>query len=361
MLITKEVDVVINYNNYKHYQNLGYPIDIVVNKQGKRIIKRSVIKVKVSDLSKTSNVKVEICCNLCGLNKFVPYYRYCEHNHEGKTYCIHCAGKVFRSGENSHQWNPTLTQEERENGRRYPEYSQFVRRILARDKNVCYCCGKNNSNSEVHHLNGYNWCVEGRLDDSNAVTLCRNCHSNFHSIYGKGNNTKEQFEEWIGYAIEKIEKYNGILPSARKIFCIEQNKIYNSAIQIEHILHIPKSQIYAICNKKNSNKSANGLHFLWFDEYEKMTQEDICIYLEKCKSIHNRKIICITTNKVFEKITDGGKEYNISPRSIRYAINHYRGQKHAGKLDDGTQLEWMYYEDWYKLQQINYQEGRSAV
>lgn len=344
MLITKEVDITINSKNYKHYQNLGYPIDIFINKQGKVSARKKKIKVNVNDLQKTSNIKVEICCDVCQRRKIVTYYRYCNHNHDGKTYCIHCYARIFRSGKNNMNWNHNISQEEREFGRSYPEYLEFTKRVLARDKNVCYCCGK--KGTEIHHLNGYNWCIEGRVDDTNAITLCQNCHANFHFIYGKGNNTKEQFEKWIGYIVDDLEKYDGELPTARKIYCIEQDKVYYSAIQIEHILHIKKTNIYSICNKKAGYKSAKGLHFLWFDEYEKMTKEDVCKYLEDCKSIHNRKIICITTNRIFEKITDGGREYGVKPRNIGHALNHDRNQKYAGELSDGTPLEWMYYEDY---------------
>ena len=312
MLITKEVEITITHNNYRYYQNLGYHIEMFVNKNGQLAPRKQKIIVKVEDLSKTSSAKVEIRCDYCGHVKTVTYARYYNHNHNGKTYCIHCYAKVFCTGSNSRRWNPTLTEEERENGRNYPEYMEFVKRVLARDMNTCYCCGKKTHNPEVHHLNGYNWFIKGRTDDSNAVTLCLNCHFNFHSIYGKGNNTKEQFEEWIGKTIDCLDKYNGILPTARKVYCIEQNKIYYSAIQIEHILGIGKSTIYDICNKKRGCKSAKGLHFLWLDEYEKMTQEDINRYLEECKSIHNKKIICITTNNIFDKITDAAKRYNIN-------------------------------------------------
>jgi hypothetical protein len=30
-----------------------------------------------------------------------------------------------------------------------------------------------------------------------VMTLCKECHKEFHQIYGKGDNTKKQFEEWI--------------------------------------------------------------------------------------------------------------------------------------------------------------------
>ena len=69
--------------------------------------------------------------------------------------------------------------------------------VFKRDNYTCRCCGKDTHNNVSHHLDGYNWCIEKRLDVDNGVTLCESCHKEFHSIYGYGNNTKEQFEEWI--------------------------------------------------------------------------------------------------------------------------------------------------------------------
>ena len=109
--------------------------------------------------------------------------------------------------QNNNNWNADKTDEERENGRKYLEYTYFIKRVLARDKYTCQCCGNKGQNLEVHHLDGYEWCKEKRTDDTNGITLCHNCHKNFHSIYGNGGNTKEQFDEWFG-SIIKLLKYN---------------------------------------------------------------------------------------------------------------------------------------------------------
>ena len=181
-LITKEVEIYLSYKNYRHYMALGYPVETFINKQNKLSVRRNKIKVKVDDLHPNSNALVEVCCDSCLQHKFISYAKYFNHNHDGKTYCLHCAGKLFRGGENHPRWNSNRTQDERENERSYPEYLEFIKKVLARDRMVCYCCGKTTKDVDIHHLNGYNWCIEGRTDETNAVTLCENCHANFHLI-----------------------------------------------------------------------------------------------------------------------------------------------------------------------------------
>lgn len=50
----------------------------------------------------------------------------------------------------------------------------------------------------VHHLNGYAFFPDQRIDLNNLIVLHDNVHKDFHSIYGyKGNNTIEQFSEFV--------------------------------------------------------------------------------------------------------------------------------------------------------------------
>jgi hypothetical protein len=57
-----------------------------------------------------------------------------------------------------------------------------------------------------------------------------------------------------------------------------------------------------------------------------------------------RKVICITTNEIFECMLDGAEKYGIKYNS--YIVANCTGkQKSAGKLADGTPLVWQYYEE----------------
>lgn len=347
-LLTKEVEVRVNSSNAKYYEELGYKIPKKINKNGKYVIDFNArIKVKTSVLPQKSNVFVNVECDICKKEYDLQYNNYTKGKAYPLVYCKDCC-HVLISGENNYRWNNNKTQEERENQRCYPEYTIFVKKVMQRDNYICQCCGNSSSdNMEVHHLNGYNWFVEGRTDEINAVTLCKLCHKNFHLLYGTGNNTKEQYEEWIGYTVEALEKYNGILSTARKIYCVEDGVLYDSVCVISKKFKISTSRIYDVCNHKFSH--AHGYHFLWEDKYLKLNEEQLND-LKSDKKSFTKKVICITTGKIFNSLADAARCYNIKILThISRCCRNMPRHVHAGKLSDGTPLRWMYYEDFLKL------------
>ena len=107
--------------------------------------------------------------------------------------------KPRSKGKDSPNYNPNITDEERETRNQrllIIGYKEFRDKVYKRDNYTCQLTGIKGHSLVVHHLNGYNWDKKHRLDENNAITLTREIHNLFHKIYGKGNNTKEQFEEF---------------------------------------------------------------------------------------------------------------------------------------------------------------------
>ncbi len=108
-----------------------------------------------------------------------------------------------RCGKEHPSWDFSKTEEERQIGRDFVEYEVWRKTVYKRDRYTCQSCNQSASGSLVaHHLYSYDKYRELRLDTGNGVTLCKSCHTTFHNIYGRGNNTKEQF-------LKFLEKKNG--------------------------------------------------------------------------------------------------------------------------------------------------------
>ena len=184
------------------------------NEQFLKELQENNIDVKPLEEYKGSNTKILFRCSCGELWKTTPQ-RVLIGNH-----CKKCGYKNIQ-GENNYFYNPNLTKEDRENQNyrfRNPLYREFIKKCFERDNYTCQISGKkSNGDIVVHHINGYNWDIKNRTNVDNGITLNINVHKKFHKIYGKGNNTKEQFIEFI----ETL--YNqGELSMERKILILER-------------------------------------------------------------------------------------------------------------------------------------------
>ena len=297
MSIVQEYVYVKNCSNTtKYYENLGYEIPKKISDRGLVVADYSKpILVKVGDLPISSHYNILVKCDNLGCDCVheIAYKSYLDnkHKHGGYYYCHKCSAQIYNSGENNYLYDSSKTEEERIKGRNYPEYREFVKRVLARDNYTCQCCGRTSAEVRIgpHHLNGYNCCKEGRCDDENGISLCDNCHNNFHSIYGRGNNTKEQFLEWLGITELNLKKYNGELPKTRKIYSYEEDKIYDSAQEFAEAHNIKSPiHIYRTCNHIES-RTVSKMHIFWYDEYVKMSEDEIMLYVNNKAKIITKK------------------------------------------------------------------------
>ena len=116
--------------------------------------------------------------------------------------CPECA-IINKNGSNNPNYNPNLTDEERLIGRNLPGYSGWRNSVYTRDDYTCQVCYVKGNSINAHHLQGYNKHIDLRTDKNNGVTMCSEHHNDFHNIYGRGNNTKEQYEEYKNNIILK--------------------------------------------------------------------------------------------------------------------------------------------------------------
>lgn len=344
MLLSNEVEIKIKHKR-KRYEALGYEIPLIEkqlwNKGKKNGIKMVVpdnatIKVKVSDLPKYSADRVLCKCDNCEKEYTLTYSRYNTQTeiHNGKLYCCDCIQTVCFSGENNNLWNKDLSDKERQirnkNFRHIDGYSDFIKQVLFLSNYTCFICG-NKNDLEVHHLDGYEWCKEKRTDISNGICLCKKCHQIFHSIYGYKKNTRQQFEEWIGTEIKTFTNKDKVeLKSASKVICLETKEIYNSAYECELLKFKRKKKglgtaIRRCCDRKGIMEN---FHFIWYNDYLKMNENEINQILNKRKYSQpssRKQVVCIDTQQIFNSVSNAVKFYNkISTSNL---IGHIKGKR----------------------------------
>ncbi len=157
-----------------------------------------------SVLGKTSKINYWKCRCDCGIEKEV-FRGSLTHGMSMSCGCYDREkSKERMTGERNPSYNPLLTDKQREmwRNRNRGVYQSDLRRwrsvVFERDNYTCTVCGVKGGFLNAHHLDSWDWCNESRLDVDNGITSCLSCHRAFHIKYGRGKNTKEQFEEFKG-------------------------------------------------------------------------------------------------------------------------------------------------------------------
>lgn len=76
------------------------------------------------------------------------------------------------------------------------KYTSWKEGVLRAGGFRCLVTGKT-KDLTCHHLNSWDWFVEGRYDIANGVVLTDEIHKQFHSLYGSGQNTRKQFTNFL--------------------------------------------------------------------------------------------------------------------------------------------------------------------
>ena len=141
---------------------------------------------------------------------------------------------------------------------------------------------------------------------------------------------------------------------ARAVVCLNTNEVFKTISDAVQKTEGNITCIYECCSgrKERSGKTKDGepLTWMFLEDYEKATEEEIEEKLNKAHN-HDLRVICITTNLIFENCQKAAQYYNINKTGIAKCCNGIH--KSAGKLPDGTPLIWERFITYKKMTEID--------
>lgn len=207
----------------------------------------------------------------------------------------------------------------------------------------------NKSRRKIICLNNrkvYN-CIKEASDmlQVNRSTISHICMNNNRNKMVKGFGFY-YYDEFMKLTLEEqndlINKFfdyrNSYFVEDRRCVCLETGKYYEGVVHAGKETGIYQMDISACC--KHKMKHAKNFHWLFADEYERLTEKEI-FYI-----INAYKVICLETLEVFNGVTVAGKKYNMHWGAISSQCKNM-GKDFRKKHD----YHFMYYLDYLKLTQ----------
>ena len=153
------------------------------------------------------------------------------------------------------------------------------------------------------------------LGSSDPATILRCCNKRAILSHGFHWLFKDEYEQLSRAQIDRYLNKSPIDSYAKPVVCLETGKIYHSQIEAATDTKTSNHMINKTCKCGGYNTSKKSLHFVFLEDYEKMTREDIDHILSaipKCI----RKVKCVETGEVFNSVTEAAKSVGSETSNI---------------------------------------------
>jgi hypothetical protein len=310
-------------------------------------------------------------------------YKYTEHSEKEVDWLCHNCGNIVKNKIIANVNKQGLSCPKCSDGISYPEKIMYS---VLEQLNLDFTTQL--SKSDFKWCNNYKYDFyfkynnEGYIIETHGLQHYRNC---FHRIKGTRTLEEEQENDRLKKELaihNGVKEENYIVIDCRKseLEWIRDNDdgILNS--KLNNIFNLSKidwnkceefilsSLVKIACDYKKDNPDMTTvdigkmmkIHYATIIRYlKKGTKLGWCNYnpkeeMKKCGykigGINKRKVICLNNNLIFESIAEANRFYNINNSHIFSCCIGKRN--YCGKLEDGTPLRWMYYED-YIIQNNN--------
>lgn len=136
---------------------------------------------------------------------------------------------------------------------------------------------------------------------------------------------------WIG----------GKHPQAKKVICINNEKIYDSIIEASNELGINYANLHQVLLKvNNSVRGIDGV-FYQFDYFEVGKEYK----LKNLKNIKTpKRVICVNTGKLFNSTREAAEKTGVNQSKISNCCNGKRN--FAGRMSNGDWIKWVFEDDY---------------
>ena len=133
----------------------------------------------------------------CGNTKEIANYAVTSGRTKGCG-CLRKSNKVEvdNSGENHPNWKGGISGD-RERFMQTAIYKAWRLDVFERDAFACLKCSQVGGKLEAHHIDPYHSNESLRVAVTNGATLCAPCHALFHSVYGKIDFSRKDFNHFV--------------------------------------------------------------------------------------------------------------------------------------------------------------------